>query len=408
MTKAGFSFIVAGGLIYLVASQTQIGWLYLFDAIIWSLLTLSTILPWYSLKTLQVERQVLLSTTILQGPRLGGPLEDEEVEVKLKVTNNGRLPRHFIRVSEDCPFDQPEKRYRAFFIANLNPRSTIAFSYTATCYRRGYYTSSNTTLESKGILGLTVHRRTFQLPLNLTVYPTYYGMEGLPTAEAVWADWGHAVKTSSAAAQFYGSREYQFGDPLRHIHWRNTARLGRFMLKEFEQASQGSVTVAFESRLDFGTGKETTLEYSIKIAASLAKLCADSGHSIDIITGEIPLRNAGWQEAMNYLARLKVGGKNALAKLTTAPEPGQVVVAIVPAVETELVPTLLQLAGRIGGLVVVLLEDFAPDEMPPELLSRLEGGNLKIITCYRGNLEEAVKKLENSLFSAGRIPKLVG
>ena len=408
MTKAGFGFIATGVFIYFVASQTQIGWLYLFDAIIWSLLTLSAILPWYSLKSLQVERQVLLSTTILQGSQLGGPSEDEKVEVKLKVTNSGRLARYFIRVSEDCPFDQPEKRQRAFFIASINPRSMTAFSYTATCYRRGYYTSSNTTLESKGILGLIVHRRTFQLPLNLTVYPTYYQMEGLPTAEAVWVDWGHAVKTSSAAAQFYGSREYQFGDPLKHIHWRNTARLGRFMLKEFEQASQGSVTVAFESRRDFGTGRETTLEYSIKIAASLAKLCADSGHSIDIITGETPLHNAGWQEAMNYLARLKVGGKSAFVKLTTAPELGQVAVAIVPAIETELVPTLLQLADRVGGLVVVLLEGFTPDEIPSELLSRLERRNLKIITCCRGNLKTAVKELENSLFVAGRIPELVG
>ncbi len=40
MTKAGDGFIVAGGLIYIVASQTQIGWLYLLDAIIWSLLVL--------------------------------------------------------------------------------------------------------------------------------------------------------------------------------------------------------------------------------------------------------------------------------------------------------------------------------------------------------------------------------
>ena len=146
MTKTGFGFIATGVLIYFVASQTQIGWLYLFDAIIWSLFTLSAILPWYSLKSLQVERQVLLSTTILQGSQLGGPSEDEKVKVKLKVTNNGRLARHFIRVSEDCPFDQPEKRQRAFFIASINPRSMTAFSYTATCYRRGYYTSSNTTL----------------------------------------------------------------------------------------------------------------------------------------------------------------------------------------------------------------------------------------------------------------------
>ncbi len=407
MTKAGFGFIVAGGFVYLLASQTQIGWLYLFDAIIWSLLVLSAILPWWSLRSLQVERQVLLPSPILHQSQLGGPLEDETIEVKLKVTNNGRLARYFIKVLEDCPFDEPEKQHRAFFLTSINPGSTMVFSYTAACYRRGYYTSSSITLQSNGLLGLLARRRTFQLPLNLTVYPTYYQMEGLPVADAVWSDWGHAVK-SIAAAEFYGSREYQHGDPLKHIHWRNTARLGRFMLKEFEQASQGSVAVVFETRRDFGTGRETTLEYSIKIAASLAKLSAESGRSIDIIAGETPLYNAGWREAMDYLAHLGVEGKAGLAELTAALEPHQVVVAVVPTIETELISALSQLANRVRGLVIVLLEGFTTDEIPGEFTSRLKGANLEIINCSRGNLEAAIERLSNSLFFTGKLPASVG
>ncbi len=407
MTKAGFGFIVAGGLLYLIANQAQIGWLYLFDAIIWSLLVLSAILPWYSLKSLRLECQVLLPTSALRRPQLGGPLEDETVEVKLEVTNNGRLARHFIKVLADCPFEQPQKRYRAFFLTNLKSRSTIVFSHTATAYRRGYYTSLSTTLQSSGPLGLLVRQRTFQLPLNLTIYPTYYQIEGLPVADAAWADWGRAVR-SSTPAEFYGSREYQYGEPLKHIHWRNTARLGRFMLKEFEEANQGSVTVVFGTRHDFGTGRETTLEYSIRIAASLAKLCADSGRSINIIAGETPLHSMGWREAMDYLAHLEVKEETTSAELTAAPEPDQVVVAIVPAIETKLIPALSHLANRVRGLVVVLLEGFAPDEMSLEFLSRLKGANLEIIHCSQGNLEVAIKKLSNSLFFAGKSPASVG
>ena len=407
MTKAGFSFIVAGVLLYLVASQTQIGWLYLFDAIIWSLLVLSVILPWWSLKSLQVEQQVLLLSSTLRQPILDGPLEDETVEVKLKVTNNGRLTKHFIKVLADCPFAQPDKRRRAFILASLSPKSATVFSYAATCYQRGYYTSSSTTLQSSGPLGLFVRRCTFQLPLNLTVYPTYYQMEGLPVADAAWAEWGHSVK-SGAAVEFYGSREYQYGDPLKHIHWRHTARLVRFMLKEFEQASQGSLTVIFETRHNFGTGRETVLEYSIKTAASLARLCADSGRSIDIVAGETPLYNAGWREVMDYLAHLEVKGKTALAELTIASESGQVVVAIVPAIEIKLIPALLQLSDRVRGLVVILLEGFAPDEIPQEFLSRLKGSNCRIISCSRGNLEAAIKKLSNVLSLAGKSAASVG
>ncbi len=180
------------------------------------------------------------------------------------------------------------------------------------------------------------------------------------------------------------------------------------MLKEFEQARQGSVSVAFETRRDFGVGRETTLEYSIKIAASLAKLCADSGRSIDIIAGKTPLHNAVWREAMDYLAHLEVGGKATLAELKAAIDPGQVVVAVVPTIETELVSTLSQLADGVRGLVVVLLEGFSPDEIPHEFSSRLKGSNLDIISCSQGNLEAAIKKLGNSLFSTGNLPASVG
>ncbi|MFQ5997286.1 MAG: DUF58 domain-containing protein [Dehalococcoidales bacterium] len=400
MTKTGFAFIMAGVFIYFLAGQTQIGWLYLFDAIIWALLVLSAILPWYSLRSLQVERQVLLPGAVQL--ELGGPLEDETVEIKLKVTNNGRLARHFIKVLEDCPFDQPEKRQRAFLVTSLSPKSVTAFSYVATCYRRGYYPSANITLQSGGLLGLMVRRRSWQLPLKLTVYPRYYQMEGLPSADAAWADWGHAIK-SSAPAEFYGSREYQHGDPLRYIHWRNTARLGQFMLKEFEQASQGSVAVVFETGHDFGIGRETTLEYSVKIAASLAKIGADSGRQIDILAGETPLHHAGWREAMDYLAHLEAGGKASLAELTAALEPDQVMVAVVPAIETQLIPALSQLANRVREMVVVILEGFTADEIPHLLSSRLKGSNLDIISCSRGNLELAMEKLSNTLFSTAKL-----
>jgi len=406
MTKSGFGFIAAGVFVYFLASQSQIGWLYLFDAIIWSLLVLSAILPWYNLRSLRVERQVLLSPGSARHSQLGGPLEDEEVEVRLKVTNLGRWSRHFIKVLEDSPFDQPERRERAFLIASLRPKSAVALSYTATCYRRGCYSSASTTLESSGPLGLMVRRRTFHLPLKLTVYPRYYQMEGLPAAEATWAEWGHGVR-SSAADEFYGSREYQPGDPLKRIHWRNTARLGYFMLKEFEQASQGTVAVALEMGRDFGVGRETTLEYSIKIAASLARLATDCGRNIDITSGEAPLYNAGWQEAMDYLAHLEAGGEATLAELA-APGPDQVMVVIVPAAETQLLPALVQLARRTRRLIVVLLEGFVPGEMPHMFESGLKGENLDLIRCAPGGLEAAIKELGSSLLRADKMAASAG
>jgi uncharacterized protein (DUF58 family) len=232
-------------------------------------------------------------------------------------------------------------------------------------------------------------------------------MDSLSAADAYWAESGHTVRTS-AAAEFYGSREYHFGDPLKNIHWRNTARLGHFMLKEFEQAGQGSVAVIFETGRDFGAGKETTLEYSIKIAASLARLGADAGRNTDIIAGSKPLRGAAWGEVMDYLARLEVGEGANLAELAETPEPGRVYVAVVSTVATDLIPALVVLSGRVKGLVVVLLEGFAPNENTGEFGSRLKGSNIEIISCSRGGLEAAVSKLGGSRFFGDKLLTSVG
>jgi len=396
--------VIAGIIVYFLAVQSQIGWLYLFDAIIWSLLLLSVALSWHSLRSLHVEREVLL-------PRVsrwqqGGLFEDGEVEVRLKITNRGRLARHFVKLLEECPFEYPDKREKAFLIASIKPGATTRFTYQATCYRRGHYPDAAITVQSSSPLGLVIRRRTFTLPLKLTVYPCFYPMTGLPVSDETWADWGHAVR-SNAADEFYGSREYRYGDPLKHIHWRNTARLGDFMLKEFEQAKQGSVTVAFDSRHDSGEGRETTLEYSIKIAASLARLCADSARSIDILAGEEALRRADWPEAMEYLARLEAIGKGSLAEEIDLADRNQPAVAIVSAAETELIPALSRMASRVMGTIVVLLEGFAPDEKVREFSDGLQSSNLEIITCSPGNLEAALKKLNDSpLFKGKSISKV--
>ncbi len=174
------------------------------------------------------------------------------------------------------------------------------------------------------------------------------------------------------------------------------------MIKEFDQAQHGSLTVAFDTSRDFGTGRETTLEYSIKIAASLAKLCADSGRNIDIIAEETSLHNADWQTAMDYLARLEVT-RNAVQALTTVSGVSQVGVAIVPAVEAGQTFALARLVGWGRG-VVVLLEGFAPDGAPEKVISSLQAKNLEIVHCSRGNLEAAINGLSSSVLLTGALP----
>jgi len=65
------------------------------------------------------------------------------------------------------------------------------------------------------------------------------------------------------------------------------------------------------------------------------------------------------------------------------------------------------MASRVMGTIVVLLEGFAPDEKVREFSDGLQSSNLEIITCSPGNLEAALKKLNDSpLFKGKSISKV--
>lgn len=403
MTKAGIGFIIAGFLVYLVASQTQVGWLYLIDAVIWGILVVSAVLPRQTLKTLTVEQQILLSAEPAGQVSLNGPLEGETVEVRLKVSNRGRLARYFVRLTADWPFEEPDNRPKRFLLTAVNPGATAVFSYTVNCYRRGRYPSSVVTLQSGGPLGLIVRRRVFNLPLNLTVYPAYYKMEELPATGETGIEWGEGSR-STAAVEFYGSREYHYGDPLKYVHWRNTAKVGDFMIKEFEQTGQGTLKVVFDGEHDFRTGKNSTLEYSIKIAASLARLSADSGRNIDIIAGKISLHNASFSDAMDFLAVLEPATEPYAIEEGHLVDPGKVIVAIIPAIKTDLTAALLKMAGQGRGMVVVFLAGFSEDEDPENLIASFEGKGVDVISCSPDELEGKVKNLGHYLVSGRKSP----
>jgi len=392
LTKTGYGFLATGVIIYLVASQTQVGWLYLIDAIIWSLFILSAIIPRYSLKPLQVEHQIILSAISDRQFTLTGPIEDETVEIIIKVSNNSRLARHFIRIQVDCPFERPEQRITHFLLTAVKSSGITMFSYLGTCYQRGYYPFLSVTLKSGGPLGLVESNRTFQLPLNLTVYPFYYQMEKLQTTGEEEFDWNQGIK-SSASNEFYGSREYQYGDALKHIHWRNTAKTRQIMLKEFEQSKQGLMSVIFPTVPDYGTDKETTLEYSIKIAASLVKLCADSGKSIDIITDKEYLHNGNWEQEMNFLAKLETNNYSTRNELPASIDQNTTIIVIVPDTRTTIDLELKKIIDQGKKLVVVLLEDFDSRAEYQKITNEWEKNNTSVIHCTPGNLEAVIKGL---------------
>ena len=82
-----------------------------------------------------------------------------------------------------------------------------------------------------------------------------------------------------------GIREYYPGDSYNRIHWRSTARMGRLMVKTFEMDPTSNVWVLLDLDEDVqaGEGDESTEEYAVRIATSLAYHFVQSNRMLGVM-----------------------------------------------------------------------------------------------------------------------------
>src|SRR2546423_579599 len=87
-----------------------------------------------------------------------------------------------------------------------------------------------------------------------------------------------------------GVREYVPGDPLRRMHWKSTARTGKLSVIEFEESKAVNVVLALDlnEQAHAGEGKISTLEYLIRVAASLAQSAIRQGASVRLVANDEP------------------------------------------------------------------------------------------------------------------------
>jgi hypothetical protein len=58
ITGKGIGFVIVAVLVFLLARLTQVGWLYLMDAVLWGIVLLSAVLPWLGVAFLEARRRV--------------------------------------------------------------------------------------------------------------------------------------------------------------------------------------------------------------------------------------------------------------------------------------------------------------------------------------------------------------
>ena len=208
----------------------------------------------------------------------------------------------------------------------------------------------------------------------------------------------------------HGVREYVEGEPLRAVHWPTSARLGRLMVRELEDAPRDSVAVLLdvERSAIAGPPGDSSLDDAVRAAAGLVRAHAARARGALLVIGtpapeihRVRTLGAEWERTLDALAAVEGVDGTPVASLVaprgilaTAAE-----LVVVTARPEHVADALVARAagGRMPALVAVDAPTYAgrsPSGSTPALLRLAAAGAPVAVLRHGVSLEDALAGLE--------------
>lgn len=243
----------------------------------------------------------------------------QEAEELIEVSNRSLIPKLWVELED--PSDLPDHHSRrAVVIPSRGLRSWVVET---TLRRRGLYDWGPLRVRGGDPFGLFYAERTYGVRQQILVYPRVVDLPRFQTPPASLPGEGRfRRRTHYITPNASGIRDYAPGDPLSRIHWRSTAHTGELMVKTFELDPTSDIWVIadMEGRIQAGEGDESTEEYTVTVAASVAQRYIAANRSVGLICfGEeftVVEAERGQQQLSRILESLAVAGARGEAPLT--------------------------------------------------------------------------------------------
>ena len=380
ITTKGLGFLVVAVVLFLLAGLTQVGWVYLVDAVLWGIIVLSAAFPWLGFAFVSAERRVEPANPRADTP---GPAEGDLFRVSVTLRKRAFWPSYFLGMFYDCPASAPENHRQQFFVTEMYRSGKVSLESTIEAYRRGLHQLGPLVAESSAPFGLFRRWARLTGSYPLLVYPKVYPLRRLAWADGLSGS-SHQAKKSRTGYDPAGSRKYAVGDPRRLVHWRNTARTGQLMVKEVEDPTDRVLYLAFDATKSWGEGRENTLEYGIKILASAVDCAHRNQIPVKLLGGGLGGQRGGlsgpephhtrngWPSLLKDLALVSQGDGPALTETLAKIPPGATAMAVVSPADRRAVEALVRTSTMLHHLVVVTLEGFGEPQKSEARLRPLQ------------------------------------
>lgn len=296
---------------FVVATNTQTGWLYLLSAATLGIVAFGFLAPRGNIAGVDGR---------LELPRSGQVGQPLRVRVCLSNSSNKTRRQLLFRLPALDWEVQP--RRHALLFERLAPGEEAEAGFSLRPALRGAHTLPQARLVSAAPLGFFPVTRRLDCAQECLILPSVDRLTATDFRRL--SSWRAEAATTAArpghSRELRRLRDYQPGEDPRHVHWPSSARQGRLLVREFQQPGSRRLTVALEN-LTSSAGPphpDTPFEQAIATAASLL-YWADRHHLPTTFCWRGPTRWSACpgspQQSLPQLARLQADQEQSFARL---------------------------------------------------------------------------------------------
>lgn len=203
--------------------------------------------------------------------------------------------------------------------------STVEVSWSFSPRCRGEYPTAEPCIVTGFPFGLWRARRRVAIARPCLVWPRTVPVGPVPVGDADECAVGTvASRREGNAGDFLGLRPWRRGDTLRRVHWPQTARHDRLIVRALQACARPSVLLVLDvdNAVHAGAGPDSSREWAIRVAASLGVGWLGQGVPVGLVCAGVTLAPAAGMRhqaaLLDQLARIGSNTDSSLGQIMEA------------------------------------------------------------------------------------------
>jgi uncharacterized protein (DUF58 family) len=344
-------------------------------------------------------RGISLERTLAAGPAVVG----ESFQETFGLRKRGRVPAPWVEVSDggDVPGYDPGR------VVSLGG-APVTWTARGVYRRRGWATFGPTRLRVGEPFGLFARELVWESVDRVLVYPRIRRLPELMPVGGEPGDGGHLPGGwTDQPPETGGIREYAAGDAFGRIHWPLSQKHRRLMSRTFDQprADDLWLVLDLDREAHRGQGEESTLEYGVSLAASVALQLQGRGRRVGLVANDaratvLEPHRVGDRGRMilDYLALVEADGRCDLGRSPVWQRlrrlPRRAIAVFTPSPPQRWIDALRWVGGRGTSMLAFWLDPLsfsvegeaaASGSGPPGWVAAAVGGEIDLYVVRRGD-----------------------